>query len=170
MASIRHRGDRWQVQVRRRGQYSLTRTFRSRENAEIWSRQKEAELDRQGLPADPRQIQDLTLACILSRYENEITASKRGAFQERYRIKQMVRSRIGCLSLAQVTTASLARYRDERLTCVSPSTVRRELAILSHALEIARRDWSIPLGDNPVKLIELPKPSQARTRRLDPDE
>jgi len=166
MASIRRRGDRWQVQVRRRGHYPLTRTFRTRENAEVWARQMEAEVDRTGLPFDPRQRNNITLSSLLTRYEAEITPTKRGAFQERYRIHQLTDSRIGSLALAQVTPANLARFRDERLECVSPATVRRELAILSHVLETARRDWSVPIGDNPLKLIELPKPSQPRARRL----
>ncbi len=36
-------------------------------------------------------------------------------------------------------------FRDERLKCVAPSTTVRELAILSHVIEVAIRDWGLPL-------------------------
>ncbi|AVH43895.1 DNA recombinase [Agrobacterium tumefaciens] len=35
----------------------------------------------------------------------------------------------------------IASFRDERLQSVAPSSAVRELAILSHVLEVAIRDW-----------------------------
>jgi hypothetical protein len=64
MASIRRRGAKWQVQVRRQGLRPLTRTFRHKADAEMWSRQREAEIDRDGLPTIARFAQLRFPACL----------------------------------------------------------------------------------------------------------
>jgi integrase len=50
---------------------------------------------------------------------------------------------------------------------VRGGTVRRELAVLQHCFEIARKEWSTPLSANPVQGITLPAPSRARDQRLE---
>ena len=49
-------------------------------------------------------------------------------------------------------------------------TLRRELAVLQHCLEIARSEWGILLADNPVRQIKIPSPNRGRERRAKPDE
>jgi hypothetical protein len=46
MATIRKRGHRWQVQVRRQGYRAISRTFQSKNDALTWARQVESEVDR----------------------------------------------------------------------------------------------------------------------------
>jgi integrase len=64
----------------------------------------------------------------------------------------------------------VAAYRDDRLRVVTSGTVRRELAILQHCFEVARREWDMPLSTNPVRQIALPAPNKARQRRLEPED
>ena len=45
MATLRKRGPRWHVQVRRTNHPTQTATFDTRRQAEIWARQKETRLD-----------------------------------------------------------------------------------------------------------------------------
>ena len=45
MATLRKRGERWQVQVRRKGSPSLTRSFLLRSDAQAWAREQELEAD-----------------------------------------------------------------------------------------------------------------------------
>lgn len=45
MATIRKRGNRYQVQVRRKGQTPLSKSFMQREDAKRWARMKEAKAD-----------------------------------------------------------------------------------------------------------------------------
>ncbi|WP_421460510.1 tyrosine-type recombinase/integrase [Aurantimonas sp. NFXS3] len=61
-------------------------------------------------------------------------------------------------------------YRDERLQTVSPATALREIAIRSHVLEVAMRDWGMRLARNPAKAIRRPQVSDARERLLQDDE
>ncbi|MGH1570718.1 site-specific integrase [Methylobacterium sp. P31] len=76
------------------------------------------------------------------------------------------RHAISALQLDKLTSSALSGYRDERLNKVQAGTVRRELALLQHCLEIARREWGTPLPTNPMHGITLPRPAKARGRRL----
>ncbi|MGH1573538.1 tyrosine-type recombinase/integrase [Methylobacterium sp. P31] len=60
----------------------------------------------------------------------------------------------------------VAAYRDERLNSVSGETVRRELTVLRHCIEIGRKEWGAPFAGNPVRQITLPSPSKVRGQRL----
>jgi integrase len=45
--------------------------------------------------------------------------------------------------------------------------VKRELAVLSSVISVASKDWGIPIRQNPVSEISMPKLANARTRRLE---
>jgi hypothetical protein len=49
------------------------------------------------------------------------------------------------LLLANINTNCVATYRDARLRVVSPSTIQKEFALLSHLFTIARCEWGLPL-------------------------
>ena len=166
MAAIRKRSDHWQVQVRRSGYPLLTRTFRTRGDAEAWGRLKEVELDRGEVIRVRRDLKSITLGDLLARYELEVTCHKRGAGPERARIKAMRRDPLTQTPLHQLSPSGFADYRDRRLSVVASGSVRRELAILQHCIEVAMVEWGVPLAANPVSKISKPKPGKARTRRL----
>jgi integrase len=71
------------------------------------------------------------------------------------------------IPLEKLTPTSLAAYRDERMTEVKPGTVRRELSLIHHALDIARTEWGLHLPTNPVALVRQPPLRNARNRRLE---
>lgn len=54
MASIRKRGDKYHVQVRRVGQASVTKSFREQRDARAWARLMEVKADKGDLLADPK--------------------------------------------------------------------------------------------------------------------
>ena len=165
MATIRRRGATWQVQIRRHGHAPLSRTFRLKSDAELWARQKEAQLDRGELPVDIRALRSHTLAHLLERYAATIVPRKRSADRERYMLRVVLRHPMARLSLHRLTPAEVARYRDDRLVAVSGDTVRRELAIVRHCLEVARSEWGFVMSVNPVRQVKLPRPSNPRERR-----
>ena len=88
---------------------------------------------------------------------------------EHYRLKQL-NQHFSSLKLSELTAQEVARYRDIRLKPISPASLKRELTILSRVLTVASNDWGIPVPDNPVKMITLPKSDKARTRRLEAGE
>lgn len=52
MASIRKRDSKWQVQVRRQGQNSQSRSFVSKSDAQQWAREIEVRADNGNLSTD----------------------------------------------------------------------------------------------------------------------
>ena len=170
MASIRKRGDRWQAQVRRLGHAPISRSFANKKDASAWGRHTEVDLDRRQFATPVRDLRRLTFGSLLDRYLLEVTPRKRGHAVETIRIKCLRRSYLSDLSLADLSPKALAQFRDARLIKVATSTVRREFVILRHVLEVARREWELPLGRNPAREIALPSPPPGRTRRLNADE
>jgi hypothetical protein len=166
MASIRRRRSKWQAQVRRRSHPPITRTFHRRADAELWVRQTEAEIDRGGLPMDSRVLRSHTLADLLQRYANEVVPRKRGSNREVYMLRVILRHAMAQTSLHRLTASDIAKYRDHRLSLVKADTVRRELAIVRHCLEVARSEWGFKLPANPVQQVKLPRASNPRERRV----
>jgi len=101
----------------------------------------------------------------LERYLEEVTPLKRGAGPEAARLRAMLRHPLAARIVAGIRGVDIARYRDERLKEVSPGTVKRDLVIVSHLFEVARKEWGIPVA-NPVKDIKVPADNKARDRRL----
>lgn len=170
MATIRKRGSSWQVQVRRQGFPPLVKTFTSHADATAWARDKERAIDRAELSPSHRDLKRITIYDLLDRYEKEITPKKRGADRERFKLRVLRSHDLSRATLDKVNGAMVAAYRDDRLRIVTSGTVRRELAILQHCFELARREWDIAINANPVRQITLPSPSRARQRRLEPDD
>lgn len=170
MAPIRKLRGRWQAAARRKGMQPRAKSFDTKADAERWARSLEAELDRNGALPDTRPAERMTLAELLVRYRDEISPKKRSAISEVARINAILRRSICHRTLALLSTADLAAYRDERLTTVAPATVVRELNTISHAIDTARREWGIHLAQNPCKLVRRPSLPRGRTRRLEGNE
>ncbi|MCY1665406.1 tyrosine-type recombinase/integrase [Rhizobium sp. SL86] len=170
MATIRKLRGRWQAQVRRRGMKPRCKSFDSKQEAEKWARDLEAQVDRFGAAPDTKILESTTLGQLLERYQREISPTKRGSVQEIQRIDVLRRHHLAYRTLIGLSQQDIASFRDERLQSVAPSTTVRELAILSHVLEVAIRDWGLPLAKNVVKLVRRPVIRNERSRRLSGDE
>ncbi|RQW22316.1 site-specific integrase [Rhodobacteraceae bacterium CH30] len=165
MASITRRGPyQFQAIIRRKGYPTQTRTFETRADAETWARMVESKMDL-GQFRDLRPLDQLTLGDLLRRYYQEVTPGKRGAIQEGNRIKQLLRHPLALRPMSGLRACDFAAYRNARLEQVGPSTVRLELALLSHLYTIAIREWSLPLVHE-LKNISRPKAPPGRERRL----
>lgn len=120
--------------------------------------------------AQGRAAERTSLAQVLERYRREVTPTKRGASEEDVRLRAMAARPFARTRMARLTSSVLATYRDERLQTVSGATVNREFIILSHAIEIARREWDIHLPANPCRLVRRATAGRPRNRRLRPGE
>lgn len=170
MATLRNRDGVWHVQIRRRGFPSITRSFSSYEWARRWAQETERNLERGQVPVNVRDLRSYLLRDLLERYRDQVTPKKRGADSERYRLNRLLLDPLASRSLDTLNQAAVAEYRDRRSKAVSGSSVRRELAILQHCLELARLEWNVPLAINPMKGIRLPAAGAPRCRRIEQDE
>ncbi len=143
MASLRKRAGKWQVQIRRHGYPTLTKTFLKREDAILWARQQERLADKGEWAAPTRSSLETTLADVLARYECEITPKKRCKASEKYHLRALSRHAIAKLRFSHLTPQAICIFRDDRLKTVSGSTVVRELSVLSHVIKIAGDEWGL---------------------------
>ena len=168
MASFRQHGNGWQGRIRRRGYPDITKTFETKADAEKWARALESEIDK-GLFASINEAQRNTLGDLIARYLAEVTPTMKGATEDTIRLKAIMRKPIALWSMANLSVARIAAYRDERLKEVSAGTVIRELAYLSAIINHARREWGVNVP-NPVQMVRKPQSPQARSRVLTDEE
>jgi integrase len=166
MASIRKRGNKYQVQVRRIRQASTSKSFHELKDAKAWARLMEVKADKGDLLADPKILKQTTLAEIVRRYRDTISPRKRSCDTERLVLSAFLLHPICRRRLSELRSEDFASYRDERLTEVKPSTVRRQLAIIKHVLAVARDEWSVPIQSNPLTRLQFNGADQRRERRL----
>lgn len=164
MASIRYRQNRWQARVRRRGYPDETKTFMTRQDAEKWARSIETDIDK-GQFVNVSEAQRTTLGDLIGRYLVEVTPTMKGATEDTIRLKAIMRKPIARWSMANLSAARIAAYRDERLKEVGAGTVIRELAYLSAIINHGRREWGINVP-NPVQMVRKPQSPPARGRVL----
>jgi integrase len=170
MATLMKRGDKFFVQVRRKGFATACRSFHRKADAEEWARFMETKADRGELPTPVKVLDRFKVKDVIERYRDEITVKKRSANTETYILDAFLRQPIANLTLAQVTPAHFSTYRDKRLKEVKAGTVNREFSIIKHAFDIAGREWDIPLRDNPLGKMKKMKAQNARTRRMSDEE
>jgi len=126
MASIRQRAGTWQARVRRKGYPEEVGSFGTKAEAQKWARSIQAAM-HQGTHQSIEAAKDLLLADVLERYMTEVTPSKRGAQREAEDIRFMMHQKFAAYSMAKLTPAVVAAYRDERLKTVAAGTIIREL-------------------------------------------
>jgi len=171
MAAIWKRGKYWRAAVRREGYPAVTKTFDTKGQAEAWARRTESEIDR-GSFVDRTEAERNTLGDLLRRYADEVSPHKKGGAGEILRIRKLREDLIAQYKIVALSGKVMADYRDRRLAGdgkrrpVTGSTVNRELTLIGHVLNVARKEWGVHLEVNPVSIIRRPRENRARTRRL----
>ena len=156
--------------VRVKGFPALARTFDTKGEAKIWAADVEKNM-RMGRYQDVRSAEKIVLAEAIARYLSQVSSAKRPNSERRDKDSaRAILTGLGCeISLSELTPQRLAAYRDTRTTQVSPSTIQKEFALLSHMFNVARREWGIPVT-NPVLEVSRPKIRNNRTRFLTKEE
>ncbi|MDD5395494.1 MAG: site-specific integrase [Thiothrix sp.] len=168
MAAVRRRGDsQWQVEVRKKGYPAQRRTFISRADAERWGKETEIAIER-GLFFDRTASERTTLLELIERYRLEVVPTMRGK-HVKPALNQLQVS-LGQYALASITGEMIAKHRDARLKTVAASTVKKEINLLSSLIDLAGKEWGIPLAANPCKMVKRPPEPKGRDRRLEAGE
>lgn len=164
MATFRNRNGKWQARIQRQGQVPVSKSFNTRQDAERWARQVEAQMD-QGRFVSLRLDERTTLGELITRYMAEVTPLMKSVEADLIRLAALKRNPLCKLNLVALTPARVAEYRDQRLKLVSGGTVIRELAYISSVINHARREWGVNI-DNPVRLVRKPPTPQGRSRTV----
>jgi integrase len=168
MATFRNRHGKWQARVQRKGQQPVSKSFQSKEDAQKWARQVEAEIDK-GSYTNIALAERTLFKEVIERYVQEVTLNTRSMKEDSYRLRALARHPIAKLRMTALTPIKVAEYRDERLKLVSNGAVIRELSYFSSIINHARREWGITMV-NPVPLVKKPTAPQGRSRILTEEE
>jgi integrase len=160
MATISKRGKRWQAQVYIDGK-RYARTFRTRVEAREWSIRLEYE--KRVAPIEH------TFYEALERYKNEVAVYNKGARWDTIRIKKLKKDPLADVLLDDLKPPHIAEWRDRRLKEVKPSSVNRELNLISAVLSRCAKEWGW-MDDNPVASVKRPRNPPPRDRRVSDEE
>lgn len=137
----------WKAFIRKTGWPTVAKTFRTKRDAEDWSRRTEDEMVR-GVYIQRSGSERMTLEAALKRYLSDVTPTKKPSTQrgETSKAKKLP-EHLGKYSLAALSSETIASYSDNRLNekgragTTSNNTVRLELALLSHLFTVAIQEW-----------------------------
>lgn len=164
MASVRKLpSGKWQAQVARRG-IRRSASFRTKSEARDWGARQEYLIDQGEGAGSKAKLSD-----IFDRYAREVSPSKRGARWEMIRLEKLARDRIGDRRLCDLGPEDFADWRDRRLREVQPSSVRREMVLMSAVMTRCRKEWRL-IDVNPLADVQKPANARPRERRVTDDE
>jgi hypothetical protein len=169
MATFSKRNYKWCVQIRKSNHPNISKTFTHKKDAQQWAIEIERKID-QGLILELSHPDYETLSQILERYKNEITITKRGGHIEAYRLAKIIRDPLAEIKISQLSAMHIADYRDRRLNEVSACSVVKEMTLISLSLDIARKEWGVPISSNVIRDVKKPQPERGRDRRLSEQE
>lgn len=167
MATLIKRNNKFLVRVRLKGYPSVSQTFLDKRSAQVWAIATEDAIRRGVYEFGKADLPTLKQA--LSRYGKEITPAKRGANRERHVIRMLEGLPLANKTLDQITAMELSKLRDAWLKLVSPSTIQKRHALLSHLYSIAIREWGYDIP-NPLLRVSKPKIDNRRTRTITTEE
>ena len=91
MATYHKRNDKWQARVQRSDLSSIAKSFNNKADAIKWARNVESQLDLGVLALKQTMPRFMSL---MMRYVEEVTPTKKGESQERYRAAQWKKSKL----------------------------------------------------------------------------
>lgn len=156
----------FQLRLRRQGvkvQFLTFSTFAEAEQARL---KIESDLSV-SIVKDYAVATHMSLRDLLIRYRDEVTQHHKGGDVERNRINRICRDEAFIdKKLAALTTEDLQDFIFDRLTQVAPSTVDRDLDVISQTLNYAKNIWKIAPVESPFAGLKRPKYFNERDRRL----
>lgn len=165
----------YRVKVRLKGQLPVTGTFARITDAKRWAQATEAAI-REGRFFKTSEAKRHTLANLVDRYIREVLPDKPKSASNTELQLLWWKSKLGHLTLADLTPAAITEAKNTLLATqtrrnrpMSPATVVRYMAALSHPLNVAMRDWGW-LEDSPMRRVSKPKEPRGRERFLSDDE
>ena len=165
MATFRKRKNRWDVQIRKSGYPTICKTFSHKTDAQKWAVETERQIEvGEYAPADLANLD--TLGALLAQYGAAISIKKRGHEAEVSRLTKMQRHKVAAVPLGKLKAFHIAQYRDDRLQYVSTTTVKKELQLISHSLDVGRREWGLSVK-NVAADVSKPVEPKGRDRRLE---
>ncbi|WP_414451261.1 tyrosine-type recombinase/integrase [Burkholderia sp. 22PA0099] len=164
MASYRKRGKTWRAEVARGG-VRESQSFDTKAEAIAWATKLEAEIDagkRRSYSKIPKTLSDA-----IDEYLEKISPSMVKHEWNVARFK-FLRESLGDLAgqlLRSIKPEQIAEWRDARLKVVKPSTLNRDLNLISAVFTAARDEWKW-IHTSPMPDVKRPRDPPPRDRRV----
>lgn len=150
---------KWQAQIARNG-IRRSSSFSTKREAQDWAAREEYLALNSEQPKSAATLKDA-----FDRYAHEESPKRRGVRWERIRLQKLSRDEIAQKRLSELQPSDFAKWRDSRLSEVSPGTVRREMELMSSVLNTAKREWGF-IEQSPMHGVRKPLPPPPRDRRV----
>jgi integrase len=155
VAYIYQVGDKWRCQVERHG-HRPSKLCDTKLEAQTWGRDKEIELDAL------KGSKGKTFAAATAYYLHTVSVTKVDAVDwERRRFTAMEAFFGPSTPLVKITSATVGKWRDDRLKTVQGSTVLREVNLLRNLFKLAKNEWKW-ISHDPFQGVRLPEDSDDR--------
>jgi len=165
----------YRAKVRLKGAPVAYATFARKTDAKKWAQATEAAI-REGRYFKTAAAKRCTLAETIDRYAREILPRKPRTAKFQARQLAWWRAELGHLFLADVTASAISEARANLLfpprrgkRVRGPATANRYMAVLSHLLTVAVREWEL-LDINPAGRLSKLKEPRGRDRFLSEEE
>jgi integrase len=167
MASFKKRpSKKWpagvQATVEIKGSPPRSETLRNMQEARRWAAEVETEI-RAGLAG---KFPNKTVDDALKRYEDEVSAHKRGGDKEALRFSALRREfpKLVGKVMHKTTAADWSDWRDRRLKVVTKGSVQRDINLFRNVWSIAAKEWHWCAEPSPFRAMRLPGDNPARER------
>jgi integrase len=163
--------EHFRVKVRLKGHPSASASFKRLTDARRWAQSTEAAI-REGRYFKGCESKRHTFTEMVDRYIKDTLPGKPKNASNTKQHLLWWKSRLGEYRLCDITPALVVQCRDElkatvtrRGTLMANATVVRYMASLSHACNIAVKDWQW-MEDSPIRRVTKPKEPRGRERFL----
>lgn len=175
MASIIKVGDRWRVQVRRKGHDSISETFPTKTLAQKWATETEASINARRY-RDERSLDKITLAELIQQYREELSHVEFGKNKDN--VLKALEAKLGHHTLAQLNDDRLTQFvKDRRREGAGGVTIAIDLTYLGGIFKTARQIWKMPVSMDAIATaraymshVKISTRSKERSRRPTADE
>ncbi len=165
----------YHVRIRRKGLPLQCGTFANISKAKEFVQRTEASM-KEGRYLKTVEARKHTLAELIDRYIRDVLPRKPKSNRQQLMQLKWWKENLGYSLLSDLTPSLIAEYRDRlareetsKGDVRSPSTVVRYLAVISHALTVAVKEWEW-LDDSPMRKVVKPQEPRGRVRFLDDEE
>ena len=170
MATItKRKSGKWTAEVRTHKKY-ISKTFIKKSNASNWAKEIEYQLDREQYEDFSESVR-ITLGELITRYRDEITPTKKGAKEEKYKLNFILRNKIVKCRVLSLKTKQILEFKNDIKETRAASTVNKYIHYIYTIWETARVQWDIALPSrNPASLVKKEKVTDKIDRILTPEE
>jgi integrase len=172
MATIRKRGDGFQVGIVKAGYSRKSKTFKTKSAAKAWARKVEMQMD-EGTFIDDKEIISHKLSDLIRNYIKELEDTDTPVLGSKLSSLLRMAREFGNDSLKDLTPQYLLAYSKRRRKTVTASTLQKDMSYLKQVIAYGIVFWKLPIAANPVEVtkpalgsLKMIAGSKRRTRRL----